>query len=190
MDGCPYSDECPYFAGRLYSPGDPLYSEWFRAAATGCASPTDEQVNDALRTGPYGRCVFRCDNNVVDHQIVNMEFEGGITAAFSMCSFTPEISRSIKIMGTKGQIRGHMEKGCITVTAFRDMKERSVNIEYTDVASGHGGGDHGLMQAFCKYIRGEYAGSGISDVRVSAASHMIAFAAEESRLGGGKVVEL
>lgn len=190
LDGCPHSKECPYDARKLYLEDNPGYSHWFREGATMCVNPTDEQVEAALKTGQYGRCVFQCDNDVVDHQTVNMEFEDGVTALFSMCSFTPETSRTIKIMGTKGQIKGNMEENNILVTGFLTRKERQVNIEIADGHIGHGGGDEGLMEAFCAYVAGEYMGGGISDIRTSADNHMICFAAEESRLNGGKVVEL
>ena len=73
---------------------------------------TDDDSNEgiikALQETNYGRCVFQLDNNVVDHQVVNMEFEDGATATFSMCGFTRDTNRTVQIMGTKGEIRGNM----------------------------------------------------------------------------------
>jgi len=163
---------------------------WFRPVAAGCENPTDQQVEAALKSGPYGRCVFQCDNDAVDHQVVNMEFEGGVTAAFSMCSFTPDINRTIKLMGTKGQIKANMHKNDIVVTSFLTRKERKINTEIPGGHFAHGGGDEGIMEAFCGYVGGGYTGGGLSEIRVSAENHMIAFAAEESRINGGRVVEL
>ena len=100
-DGCDV--DCPYDTRKLYLKG----SEWFRSVAAGHSNATDDEVMAVLKTGPYGRCVFQCDNDVVDHQVVSMQFEDDITAIFSMSSLTPDTSRSIKIMGTKGEIKGH-----------------------------------------------------------------------------------
>lgn len=191
-DGCPHFDDCPYDTRKLYFEGHTGFRYWYRcvAANTGDMPATDEQVMEALKTGPYGRCVFQCDNDVVDHQSVNLEFEDGVTALFSMCAFTPETSRTIKIMGTKGQIRGHMEENTIIVTDFLTYTDRVIDISQSNGLAGHGGGDTGMMEALCDYINNDVKSIGISDIRTTAENHLISFAAEESRLNGGKVVEL
>lgn len=86
IDGCPAADTCYYNAVKLYL--DDKNNDWFRGVATQKVNPTDEDVEQALRTGPYGRCVFCCDNDVVDHQTVNLVFEDNATAVFTMCAFT------------------------------------------------------------------------------------------------------
>jgi len=180
-DGC--TVDCPYDSRKLYLKSN---SEWFRSVAAGHPNPTDEEVEAALKTGLYGRCVYQCDNNVVDHQVVSMEFEDGVTAIFSMTAFTPETSRSIKIMGTKGQIKAHTGYDKIIVSDFITGKDREISIKSD---GGHGGGDEGIMRAFCDYVRGRDI-AGISDIHVSAKSHQLCFAAEESRLNNGAIVEL
>ena len=182
-DGC-NEKACPYDARYLYYESD---LGWFRAAAAGRNEPTDAEIDIALKTGPYGRCVYQCDNDVVDHQVVSMEFEEGVTAVFSMSSFTPEISRTLKIMGTKGQIKGHQENGSIVVSDFITRKNREVIIK---ADGGHGGGDAGIMPAFCNYIRGNETPPGISEISISSANHMLCFAAEKSRLNGGIPVDI
>lgn len=191
-DGCPHGDECPYDARKLYFPDHTGYREWYArvAANIGEGEVDYNLVLEALKKGPYGRCVFQCDNDVVDHQVVNMEFEDGVTAMFSMSAFTPETSRTIKIMGTKGQIRASMETNEITVTDFLTYTNRKADISESDGLQGHGGGDTGLMNAFCDYVDNDVKSIGISDIRVTAENHMISFAAEESRLGGGKLINL
>jgi len=181
-DGC--TEDCPYDSRKLYRDSD---NEWFRAVAAGRANATDDQVNAAIETGPYGRCVFQCDNDVVDHQVVSMEFEEGITAAFSMSSFTPDISRSLKIMGTKGQIKGHATPGSIIVTNFMDNSEREIIV---DTRGGHDGGDVGIMDAFCTYLSNEKSNTSYSEANISAQNHMLCFAAEKSRLEKGAVIEM
>ena len=84
IDGCPKADTCPYNAVNLYLKSD---STWFRTTATLNFEPTDADVEKAIRTTNYGRCVFKCDNDVVDHQIVSLEFDGGIICNFTMSAF-------------------------------------------------------------------------------------------------------
>jgi len=186
IDGC--TEDCPYDSRNLYLNSD---SEWFRSVAVGHQNATNEEVEAALKSGPYGRCVFQCDNNVVDHQVVSMEFEDGITAMFSMSSFTPDISRTIKIMGTKGQIKGHSELNSIKIYNFNTNEEREIVVTST---SGHGGGDMGIMETFCAYVsndaQNKEVDNKIAEAKISATNHMLCFAAEKSRLENGHVVEM
>ena len=87
MDGCPVQNECPYYAPRLYLTENTSWPTSVISADTGIEARTK-----ALREGPYGRCVYRCDNNVVDHQVVAIEFKNDVTAVFTMSAFT-NISR-------------------------------------------------------------------------------------------------
>jgi len=188
-DNCMY--DCPFDANKWYSQDtSEIYRGWFRSAAVGCPNPSDDQVKAALETGPFGRCVFQCDNDVVDHQIVNMEFEGGATAVFSLCAFTPVISRTIKVMGTKGQIRGSMEENSIDVTSFLTLKEHRIDTKTNEKSKTElVDSNKGIIDAFCEYVNGVYSCGSLPDIRTSADSHMICFAAEESRLNNGKIVE-
>lgn len=88
--------------------------------------PTEDAVREALEKGPYGRCVFHCDNDVVDHQVVNLQMENGITVTFSMCAFSATCNRTIKIMGTLGQIEGDMGKHMIYYTPLEKRQRRSI----------------------------------------------------------------
>ena len=182
-DGCKI-ENCPYDARYLYYEGD---LGWTRETAAGHANPTDDEIAKALKTGPYGRCVYQCDNDVVDHQVVSMEFEDGVTAIFSMSSFTPDISRSIKIMGTKGQIKAHQNSDTIIVSDFSDREDKTYPVTAN---GGHGGGDKGIMGAFCSYIFGNDDVPEITEIGISAENHLLCFAAEESRLNGGKIMEM
>jgi predicted dehydrogenase len=133
--------------------------------------------------------VYRCDNDVVDHQVVNMEFEGGITVAFTMCGYTADISRSLKIMGTNGELRAHMENNEIEV---RDFMTHNRQVIHTATGLGHGGGDDGLLHNFAKLVRSidptERLHS-LTSAFVSTQSHLMAFAAERARLEK-KVIDL
>ena len=187
-DGCPHADTCFYNAVKLYY--DDKDNTWFRSVvANTVTNPSDEAVMEALRTGPYGRCVYDCDNDVVDHQIVNMEFEDMTTASLSMNAFNKG-GRFIHIFGTEGEITMGDGK-CFNVYSFADRQTRQVPISAVgnSIASGHGGGDVGIMIDTVNYFGKDVASSSICDVRMSYLSHLIAFAAEESRLTG-TVVDL
>ena len=99
MKGCPASESCPYYAPKIYLNGN---IEWPVNVLTTDLTP--EGITKALKEGPYGRCVYHCDNDVVDREVVCMEYEGGVTASFTMTAFTADMTRQIKIMGTKGRL--------------------------------------------------------------------------------------
>ena len=141
---------------------------------------------EALSTTQYGKCVFKCDNTVVDHQTVNMEFEEGVTVTFTMNAFNKG-GRFIHIMGTKGELRGDMTSEQLPIKVF-DFKTRET-IEYpimdTSSTKGeHGGGDVGIIKALYEYMNGTYEGYEISEISTSVANHIIVFAAEKARHDG------
>ena len=185
IDGCPHAEACYYNAIKLYL--DDKDNAWFRTSATKKVEPTDEDVEHALRTTDYGKCVYKCDNNVVDHQVVNMEFEDGITVSFTMEAFNKG-SRNTVIMGTKGEIRANMSDDHITVYDFATCQFREIKI--TDalldesINGGHGGGDSGILNGFYALLCGQETGKSVCNVSIACKNHMLAFAAEESRLSG------
>lgn len=181
VKGCSVEKTCPYNAIKLYY--DNKKSLWFRGVATNKVEmPTDEEVWEAISHGPYGRCVYACDNDVVDHQVVNMEFEGGCTVSFTMNAFN-EGGRSIRIFGTKGEITADMEAGTIELYSFETKKKTLHDIGSVDgeLTGGHGGGDTGIMIDMLKYVNDETTSKAICSLRDSYISHLICFAAEESR---------
>ncbi len=183
---CAVEAQCPYSAKRLYLGclGDPSRERWPLGPVTSDA--TEEGVLRALRHGPYGRCVYRCDNDVVDHQVVNFEFAGGATATLTMTAFTPSDGyRRTRVFGSHGSLEG--DGRSITVTDFRDGSERVVPVPSGDggtAAGGHGGGDAGLVEAFLSAVltRDEsHLGSGAA---ASLDSHRVVWAAEQARHTG------
>lgn len=184
IQGCPNAETCPYNAVKLYL--DDKENTWFRTTSTREANPTDEMVEKALRTTQYGKCVFKCDNDVVDHQTVNMIFEDDVTVTFTMNAFNKG-GRFIHIMGTKGELRAAMDdlKTPITIYDFETKQTTEIPIVAKDgIANGHGGGDVGIITSLYEYLNGEYKGCSISDIRTSVNNHLIVFAAEESRAKG------
>lgn len=189
-DGCLAADTCPFNAERFYMThvrnGE---TNW--PVSMLCAHPNEQTVMDALRHGLYGRCVFHCDNNVVDHQIVNLELEDDLDVSFMMCGFTKEMERTIRLMGTKGEIVGNVEKRLIQIHPFvGEMEEIDVSKLATDF-SGHGGGDVGLLREFAHLLKtGDCSSSRLTSIQDSVESHVVALAAETSRLDHGRVIEL
>lgn len=180
LDGCPVQDTCPYYAPKAYLERDDWAGAVFRSAVS--SDTTEEGILIALKEGPYGRCVYHCDNNVVDHQVVNLEFENAVTVAFTMCAFTQENGRTLKLMGTHGQIRAHMERNVIEVTSFITGETETIHLEAP--SEGHGGGDHGIMRDFVRLVQSDGEVAGLSGAHVSVQSHLMAFASEKSRLEG------
>ncbi len=188
LDGCPTEQTCPYYAPRFYLRED--ITGWPASVITD--EPTSMQARlKALAEGPYGRCVYHCDNNVVDHQVVNLEFANEATAVFTMCAFTNNCDRTIKLMGTKGEIRGAMEKGEIEVTDFLTGNQKVIQIpQEGDELHGHGGGDFGLMRDFVELVQNDLSRpkgrdgqrASLTSAAASVQSHLMAFAAEKARL--------
>ncbi len=182
---CAVEDTCPYSAKRIYLP---LAGQdtWPVSVLTDDVS--EQGLLEALRTGPYGRCVYACDNDVVDHQVVNLEFEGGTTASFTMTAFTPSLHRQTRIFGTRGSIDGDGDR--LTVTDFVTGGSEVVDTRPSGDATargGHGGGDEGLVEAFLDAVASRDHTSVLSSPAESLHSHLIAWAAERSRLEGETV---
>lgn len=181
--GCPIEDTCPYNCRKLYYERK---DTWFRPA---CArdfakgeTPTDQEVMQALQNTDYGLCVFHANNDVVDHQVVNMEFDGGTTVSFTMNAFN-EGGRYIRIFGTKGELYANMSADAISVFSLDDRQHHSIPVTALgeSIVYGHGGGDQGLIAEMYAYFIGDYNGYRAADIETSVKNHLICFAAEKAR---------
>ena len=182
--GCPVAETCPYNVERIYLGKKP--SKLFRwICAHGFAKgdePTDKEVRAALKVKNYGVCAFHSDNDVVDHQVVNMEFADGATASLTVNAFNKG-GRYIRIFGTKGELYAHMESENITLYTFEDGQTQSIPVTKTDtdMTIGHGGGDAGIVAELYDYFVSDYKGFSAADIDISVKNHLIGFAAEEAR---------
>lgn len=189
---CACQQNCPYDAYKIYLTNKVTgyksgNTEW--PCNIVADNPTEEKLIEALKRGRYGRCVYACDNNVVDHQITAMEFENGVTATFTMSAFSARSYREITIMGTLGEIRGNQDTGIITVTPFgKETIIYDINKLTTDL-SGHGGGDNRMLTEFFDALESKKH-SVSSTIENSMQSHFMAFAAEKSRLESGRKVKI
>lgn len=190
---CPIESECIFSALNFYTTN-------LKNGNTGwpvdivMMNPTDEGLREKLKTSPYGRCVYRCDNNVVDHQAVQLLMEDGATVSFVMAAFNPG-GRDIRIMGTRGMLEGVMNTGKITVRRFEGTggyktEEIDSNAGAGDL-SGHGGGDIRLVSDFLDIVSGEKTeGGALTSVDRSVESHLVAMAAEKSRVMDGALINM
>ncbi|HKJ56174.1 MAG TPA: Gfo/Idh/MocA family oxidoreductase [Nitriliruptoraceae bacterium] len=164
----------------------PSTAAYFARIAVGGVDPTHELVEDALATGPYGRCVYDCDNDVVDHQVVALAFRGGVTVDFQLTAFTPLEGRRSRLFGTHGQVVS--DGRWLEVTDFRSGTTRTLDTlpaaSSTSADAGHGGGDAGLIEGVLQALWSGRPDTIRSDLGSSLVSHRIAFAAERSRRNG------
>ncbi len=191
---CIFKHTCTYSAENLYV-------ERFKKAGCSQGWPynvvdlsvpiTEESLRNAYKNNGYGQCVFACNNNVVDNQMVDMIFENGVKATHVMTAFTSGSGRKMTFHGTLGEIELHDEKDQIRVSVygkedeFLKISELCENDE--DKGMGHGGGDVGIFRSFYNLITGK--GNAETSIEASIESHLIAICAEESRKTG-KIIKI
>lgn len=180
---CPCADTCRFDGKKAYLP---IKGEWPATVLT--EDQTDEGILKALKEGPYGRCVFRCDNNVCDNQVTDIEFVNGVTATFHLSGFSNQMHRTIKVMCENGDIVGDDAEDFITVNKYSsnylyEGEKRKISVNNEE--GFHGGGDYRLTMDFISAL--EHKGEVVnirSGIEQSVESHLMAYAAEQSRLSG------
>lgn len=195
LGGCKAKDSCIFDAEKIYitDPRTGIRSgnTWLSSVASGLSgsTATEEQTYAALQNGQYGRCVYFCDNDVVDHQQTTMVFENGTTMNFTMCAFTESCYRYCKFMGTKGEIEADMLSNLIHVRVFGQPEEIIDVKKLSQAKTGHGGGDSGIVEDLLELLlEGKETTGRTSTLESSMESHFMALAAEESRLQGGRQI--
>ncbi len=189
---CPLAETCAYSAKAIYIDG------WKKAGSpardfpymqlTGEYPLTEEALTKAIETGDYGRCVFFCDNDVVDHQIAEFTFANGVKATLTMTAFTYDCARIIRFFGTRGDLVLDESRDALILKRFGGGSEE-ISISGLNKSSfGHGGGEIGLINALYGLVSGE--GGSATTLTASVESHLMAIGAEESRLKGGALVKL
>jgi predicted dehydrogenase len=183
---CGVEQSCPYSAKRIYLAAlERGYIEWPTNVLV--PEPTRDSVLAALQEGPYGRCVYACDNDVVDNQVVNFLFAGDRTASFTMMAFSEQGDRQTRVFGTHGQLVG--DGRMIHHYDFLTDQTQVIDTEASDVSllRGHGGGDFGLMSRFVSALAQQDPSLILSGPEDSLVSHLMVFAAEKSRKTGSVV---
>jgi len=189
---CPREPDCAYSAKKIYL--TPLIENDFKGWPVSTITPgipDVESVERALETGPFGRCVYDSDNDVCDHQVVQMDFAGGQTASFTMVAFSEKLcKRQTKVFGSRGELT------CIDGTCIRHFdfaSGQSTLYTGSDITEcgrliGHDGADYYLMDSFIRAIAEDdrsLIGTGPQD---ALDSHLLVFAAERSRYEGRVVL--
>lgn len=189
---CQFKDSCAYSAKRIY------IDDWKKRGCSADIWPqthltsvyplTEEALTDALKNGPYGRCVFACDNDAVDHQLTNVVFENGVKASLIMTAFTQNGGRIMTFFGTAGEIILDEEHQFIEIKPFGLPSEKVALVDLNEGGHAHGGGDAGIINSLYDMI------SGVADectsLESSIESHLMGICAEESRLHDGQLIYL
>lgn len=187
---CPHKNTCAYSAVEIYierwkKEGRPA-GLWPHSVIA-LAPLTEEKLYEAIENGPYGRCVYDCDNDVVDYQSVQATFENGVKATLTMTAFTKDGGRRFHFYGTQGEIVLEEQNNCVRLERF-DGRVETFNIDVLNESGyGHGGGDFYLIEKLYEVLCGDEKGE-VTSLQASWESHLIALSAEESRLLGGRIV--
>lgn len=192
---CLVEYSCPYSANKIYLQRSNSVPHWPMSAVCDIEDHPKgylAALRESLETGPYGRCVFECDNDVVDHQTVTMEFVSGATANFTMNAFTPDMRRETRICGTHGELRWDGSSSNplqLQIFATNEVQEIDPGFVLPTGCklSGHGGADFFIMNSLTKAIAAGDKDIVTSDIRDSLRSHKLVFAAEKSRLEGAVI---
>ena len=183
---CPIEPECPYSARAQYAVNDKW--DWAKAYVWPDTDMNESEKIEFLKTSPHGRCVWRCDNNQVDHQTVVVEFTNGAVATHNLLTGTARPTRSIHIIGLQAELAGDFESGVIKLRTFNTQDGTDFDEEIIDTniigdggAAGHGGGDQRLIAEFVEATnpRGMH-NLGSSRIEDSTTGHMLGYAADIS----------
>ncbi|MFF0739640.1 Gfo/Idh/MocA family protein [Streptomyces sp. NPDC004111] len=182
---CPVERDCAYSAKRIYLDclGDPEKEFWPLSAVTGAR--TEEGVLAALADGPYGRCAYAGGNDVLDNQVVSMEFADGTNATCTVTAFAALEHRKTRIFGTRGSIEGDG----VTLRVHDFLTDTVAVVETgagadASAAAGHGGGDATMFDAFVDAIDKRDPSLVLTSGYESLATHRVVWAAERARHTG------
>lgn len=193
---CPLCDTCLQSAKRIYLDHPNRWEVYVWQELESIKEPTYEQRLELLKRSPYGKCVYKCGNDVVDHQSVLVNFASGATGTHNMTGGSASPLRSVRVIGTKGEIYGEFENNYIKIMTINPDPGKDFDVEELDVnqiekiTSGHGGGDENLTKDFIKFIRGDKTSVSCTTIWDSVAGHEIIFLADKSRELGGALVEV
>ncbi|MCI5796880.1 MAG: Gfo/Idh/MocA family oxidoreductase [Ruminococcus sp.] len=192
---CPLVDTCRYSAKRLYLDQPERWAFYIWDKLEGIENPTDEdRINLLKGDSNYGRCIYKCDNNVVDHQSVLVNFKNGATGTHNMVGGSAGPMRRIHIIGTKGEIYGDFEESKFTVAKIHPTKTDEKTVEVVDLNvngdmvgayGGHGGGDEKLAADFVEFLRGGKPSLACTSIFDSVAGHLCVYLADKSREENG-----
>lgn len=189
MVDCPHVDTCNLSARRIYLD---MPEKWdFYVWPELHHAPYDEKYEYLKNISPFGKCAFKCNNNVVDHQTMIIKFASGATGSHNFTGGCAYSQRLVRVIGTRGEINGVFEDQKFTVstvnpTADGDHTDETIDLsEQCSASIGHGGGDHALVSDFIKYVSGEETSASCTSIDDSVKGHLVVFCADESMDNGG-----
>lgn len=188
---CPIKN-CKYNAEYLYLTAPLRYSTFLKYQSrivTGKSGSTKEEIREALKNGDYGRCVYQMDNNVPDHQVVNMVFADGATASHTVTAFSDKFYRRTIVSGTNGEISGNDYDGILRVRIYNG-KHYTIHTKLFK-GLGHIDGDLGLIKYWVDLLEGKLENTeNITYLKDTIPSHRMVLTAEKSRLENGKTLDV
>ena len=192
---CPLVDSCRYSSKNLYLAHPNRWECYAWADLEHKKDATEEdRIRSFLNGNPYNRCIYKCDNNVVDHQSVLINFDTGATGTFNMVGGTAKSMRKIHITGTLGEIYGAIDDDRYTLSRISALAESGFEDEIVDLShcntEGHGGGDEELIRDFVEYMRTGKQSVSCTAIENSIAGHMTVFLADKSRESGGVMLPI
>ncbi len=180
LKGCPYYHTCPFSVKKIYLDNRAIMRGSLPNVTRLAYRPKKEEAISILSNNDYGRCVYQCDNNVCDHQIVNIEYSNGVVVSFTMTAFTKSCYRRIHIAGTKGELFGADTNNTLQLNIF-GQKPKKIKV-HIPKWTGHLGGDKGICKTFYQYITNKPVNKNLlTTLGVSVDSHNIVYGAEQSR---------
>ncbi len=194
---CPIEAECQYSARKHYIDHPDRWSFYVWDSLEHIDKPTiDDKIASLKGDNPYGRCVWKCDNNVVDHQSVAIEFADGVSATLNMIGGSSKPTRSLHLIGTQGEIQGVMEDSRFVIRhidprAGHEFSEQVIDLrqggDMTGAFGSHGGGDMRLVEDFLKVVRGQSPSLSTTSLEDSVTGHLLGFCADRSRREGAVI---
>jgi predicted dehydrogenase len=172
-NGCSVIDTCPYSSVSNYV--NSSLNEW--PARDIRTKHTREAHLAAVKNGPYGVCVWKAGNDVVDHQVVMMEFEGGATATCTLTGYSATNGRRIRLQGTRGEILFDEASGTISVKKFSGGNDKIIYIREPESYHPE---DQEIVDEWLSSIVNST--SVTVDAGEALRTHAVVFAAEKSRM--------
>ncbi|MBO5411658.1 MAG: Gfo/Idh/MocA family oxidoreductase [Clostridia bacterium] len=187
---CPHNETCLYSAQKIHVELDPMPFQTWMDMNKPLDTITKEEKLEWLKSHEYGLCAYESGGDINDRQVINIEFEDGSTAMFTMVGGTSKPDRFIHICGTHGEIEGRLEDEKFIVRKFdRSGDKFGYDEEIIDVSKevhasagyvGHGGGDYAIMHELVRYLNGDNSSISITSIDDSINGHLVVYAAEES----------
>jgi predicted dehydrogenase len=186
---CPHKETCRYSAVDMYYKNDTMPFLVWDSFDKAYADITPEEKEAFLKKDIYGKCAFTCGGDVMDRQNVLVDFADGSLATFTLSCGATRAARYIHIVGTDGEIEGKLEEDKFVLRRYvkddvsytEEVVDLSKKVVNNATYGGHSGGDYGIMHDIVRYFNGDNSSVSITWLDDSVESHLLVFAAEDSR---------